>query len=118
MLLLYRAEEWRDALTADQLTELNREYTELHRELIESGVLVAGAPLRPTPTATTIRVRDDEAVVTDGPFAETKEQLGGFFLIEADSIDAARTWAAKVPAARHGSVEVRAVMPAPGEAEV
>jgi hypothetical protein len=116
--LLYRDERWREALGEEEVAEVQREYIELHRELIERGVFVAGAPLRPTETATTVRVRDEEKVVTDGPFAETKEQLGGFILIEADSIEEARDWAARVPAARHGAIEVRAVMPAPGEAAV
>jgi hypothetical protein len=83
----------------------------------DHGVYVAGAPLRPTTTATTVRVRgDDKQLVTDGPFAETKEQLGGYFLIEVDSDEEARAWAAKVPAARYGSVEVRAVLPVGAEA--
>jgi hypothetical protein len=66
-------------------------------------------------TATTVRVRDGEPVVTDGPFAETKEQLGGFFLIEAPSFEAACEWAAKVPAAEYGSVEVRPIWPVTAE---
>jgi len=112
LLLLYRDDQWRARLTEEEFAALNREYTALHDELIASGVYVAAAPLRPTETATTVRVRDEEMVVTDGPFAETKEQLGGFFLIDVDSVDEARAWAAKVPAARTGSIEVRPVMPA------
>ncbi len=90
-------------------------YQALGEELRERGQYVAGAPLKPVATATTVRVRDGEQVVTDGPFAETKEQLGGFFLIEAPSFAAACEWAAKVPAARYGSVEVRPIMPVPAE---
>jgi hypothetical protein len=72
--------------------------------------MVAGDALQPTQTATTVRVQDGETLTTDGPFAETKEQLGGYYLIEADSLDEAIEWAGKVPGARHGSVEVRPVM--------
>jgi hypothetical protein len=115
LLLLYRDEQWRDGLTEEERAALNREYTALHDELMDSGVHVAAAPLRPTDTATTVRVREEETIVTDGPFAETKEQLGGFFLIEVGSVDEARAWAAKVPAARHGSVEVRPIMPVQAE---
>src|SRR6266496_2923288 len=72
--------------------------------------ILAGEGLEPTATATTVRVRNGERVLTDGPFAETKEQLGGFYLIEADSLDDALNWAAKVPGALSGSIEVRPVM--------
>jgi hypothetical protein len=115
MLLLYREDAWRDSLSDDEHAALNREYMELHDELAENGVLVAAAPLRPTDTATTVRVREEELVVTDGPFTETKEQLGGFFLVEVDSVEEARACAARIPAARHGSVEVRPVVPVPAE---
>jgi hypothetical protein len=77
---------------------------------------VTGAPLQPTTTGSTVRIRDDEQLVTDGPFAETKEQLGGFFLIEADSDEEARGWAGRIPAARYGSIEVRPVLPVGAEA--
>src|SRR5688572_25347092 len=70
-------------------------------------VTVAGNELDGTATATTVRVRGDETLVTDGPFAELKEALGGYYVFECDSIDEACTWAAKIPAARHGAVEVR-----------
>jgi hypothetical protein len=75
-----------------------------------SGVL-AGEGLKPTSTATTVRVRSDEALLTDGPFAETREQLGGFFLLDVPSLDEALSFARDVPAAAHGSVEVRPVGP-------
>ena len=76
----------------------------------DHGVYITGAPLEPTTAGTTVRIRDDEQFVADGPFAETKEQLGGYFLIEADSDEEARAWAAKIPAVRYGSVEVRRVL--------
>jgi len=113
LLLFYVDEGWRESVPDDELTAMSREYYALKDEL--GSAYLGGAPLRPTDTATTVRVRDGEPVVTDGPFAETKEQLGGFFLIEAGSVEEARTWAARVPAARHGSVEVRPVVPVPVE---
>ena len=72
--------------------------------------MVAGDALQPTSNATTVRVRDGEQLVTDGPFAETKEQLGGYYLIEAGSLDEATEWAAKLPGSHHGSVEIRPVV--------
>jgi hypothetical protein len=115
LLLLYRDEQsWAD-LPPEERDVIVREYYALTAEMRDRGVYETGAPLRPTTTATTVRVRDDELVVTDGPFAETKEQLGGFFLIEVDSVAEAQSWAAKVPVARHGSVEVRPIVPVPAE---
>ena len=89
------------------------EYLALTEEMHERGVILGSNRLAPVSAASTIRVRDGEEVVTDGPFAETKEQLGGFFLIEVDSVAEAQSWAAKVPVARHGSVEVRPIVPVP-----
>jgi hypothetical protein len=74
-------------------------------------VLQGGARLRPTTDATTVRVREGKTLTADGPFAETKEQLGGFFLVEAADLDEALEIAAKIPGARHGSIEVRPVWP-------
>jgi hypothetical protein len=85
-------------------------YWALDNEATERGAFVESAGLYPTEAARTLRIRDGEQTVTDGPFAETKEQLGGFYLLECDSIDEALEWAAKIPAARSGSVEVRQVM--------
>jgi hypothetical protein len=116
MLLIYDDEqEWAN-LPEQQRNEIIREYFALTAEMRDAGVYVAGDPLQPTADASTVRVRGDEHLVTDGPFAETKEQLGGYFLVEADSIDEARGWAAKIPAARYGSIEVRPVMPVPAVA--
>jgi hypothetical protein len=72
--------------------------------------ILGGEGLQPTSTATTVRVRDGERMLTDGPFAETKEQLGGYYLLECESLDEAIEWAAKIPGAQFGSVEVRPVM--------
>ena len=76
-------------------------------DMQEAGVLRGGAELKPTLGATTIRVRNGKAVTTDGPFAETKEQLGGYYLIDVPDLDAAVQWAARCPSAAHGSIEVR-----------
>ena len=116
MLLIYSDEQAWARLPEAARDAIVRDYAALAGELSERGSYVGGAPLHPTATATTVRVRDGEEVVTDGPFAETKEQLGGFFLIEAGSTEEAVASAARVPAARYGSVEVRAVVPVRAEA--
>jgi hypothetical protein len=112
LLLFYRPEEALDELPDEERKAIIGEYVALGDELRAKGSYVTGAPLQSVTTATTVRIRDDEVVMTDGPFAETKEQLGGFFLIEAASLDEASAVAARVPAARFGSVEVRPVVPA------
>ncbi len=76
----------------------------------EAGVFVGGEGLQPSATATTIRVRDDERMLTDGPYAETKEQLGGYYLLECKDLDDALNWAAQIPEAKTGAIEVRPVM--------
>ncbi|MGH2840886.1 MAG: YciI family protein [Solirubrobacteraceae bacterium] len=86
------------------------EYTQA---LGESGAMLGGNALEPADTATTVRVRDDETLITDGPFAETKEILGGYYLIDVADLDAALAWAAKMPNIRHGSVEVRPIWEIP-----
>ena len=85
--------------------------------LNESGLFRFGMPLDFTSSATTVRVRDDERVITDGPFAETKEQLGGFYVLECKDLDEALDWAAKCPGALNGSIEVRPIPDYPGAME-
>lgn len=85
----------------------DRECAEFVDEIRESGMLVAAEPLQPTDAATTVRIRQGKVVVTDGPFAETKEQLAGFYLIEARDLNEAIQVAARIPPAREGSIEVR-----------
>ena len=82
-------------------------------ELRESGAWVAGDPLQPTTAATTVRVRNDETLLVDGPFAETKEHLGGYYLIDVADLDAAIDWASRMPNITYGSVEVRPVVVMP-----
>jgi len=115
LLLFYNDEEAWANRSDEERVAIVREYFALVEEIQQQGGYITGAPLKPTSTATTVRVRDGEEVVTDGPFAETKEQLGGFFLVEAPSFEQALEWAAKAPAARYGSVEVRRIMPVPAE---
>jgi len=80
------------------------------QELQDSGAMVAGNALQPVETATTVRVREGETVLTDGPFAETKEALGGYYLVDVPDLDAALKWAAKIPNVGYGSVEVRPIV--------
>jgi hypothetical protein len=111
MLLLYIDEQAAAAESEEARQAMFKEYVALTTDLSEKGIYQAGAPLEATAAATTVRVRDGDELVTDGPFAETKEQLGGYFLIEAESLDDALEVAARIPAARTGSVEIRPVIP-------
>lgn len=84
-------------------------YMQFGEETGAAGVYVSGEPLTPTSTATSVQVRDGEIITTDGPFAETKEQLGGFYILDCETLDEAIQWAAKIPHAANGTVEVRPV---------
>jgi hypothetical protein len=107
MLLIYTDEK---AWTDSEREHCYAESTQLTHELHARGQYVAAAPLQPVATATSVRVREGKRVVTDGPFAETREQLGGYFLVEAKDLNEAITIAARIPGARKGTVEVRPVM--------
>jgi hypothetical protein len=98
-----------DDETADN-SDLIPEYMAYTEALRASGSLVDANQLQPSDTATTVRVRGGETLVTDGPFIETKEALGGYYLIEAESLDEALEWAAKIPSARTGHIEVRPIV--------
>jgi hypothetical protein len=107
MLLVY--------LDENSLSETEREhcYVEsagLARELHSQGKFIAAGPLHPTATATSVRVRDGKRLVTDGPFAETREQLGGYYLIDAHDLDEAMKIAERIPVAKHGTIEIRPVL--------
>ena len=110
MLLIYGSEESWAALSDDERNTMYEEYFALSRDLRGQGKLISSHELQPTETATTVVVRDGDTLVTDGPFAETKEVLGGYYLIAADSLDEAIEWAARIPSARTGKVEVRPVV--------
>jgi len=109
VLLINASEKEEDAMSPEAMGQLLAEYGSFTEELIGSGSMRDGIRLQPTTTATTVRVRNGETLTTDGPFAETKEQFGGFYLIEAKDLDEAIKWAAKIPSAKMGSVEVRPV---------
>ena len=105
-LLIYRRPGAAEALNADQQEADHRQYMDLKK----LPGIVGGAALHPVETATTVRVQDGQTLVTDGPFADTKEIFAGFYLLEADDLDQATEVAAKIPAVRHGSVEIRPVV--------
>jgi hypothetical protein len=107
MLLVYGDEQ---ALDETQREQCYGESIQLTQELSESGHYLAASPLHPTATATSLRVREGRRFVTDGPFAETREQLGGYYLIDAKDLDEAMGIAARVPAARWGTIEIRPVI--------
>ncbi len=111
MLLIYAEEK---TLTDAVREPCYKESTALACELQEAGKFVAAAPLHPTSAATSVRVRDGKRLVTDGPFAETREQLGGFFMIDATDLDDAIALAARIPMALSGTVEIRPVVAIPG----
>jgi hypothetical protein len=113
LLLIYADEQaWESADPAGRAA-MYAEYGALGNELRDKGEMVGGDELAPTTTATTVRVSDGERLVTDGPFAETKEQLGGYFLVDVEDLDRAIEIAARIPAARHGSVEIRPIADGP-----
>ena len=110
MLLIYQDETGWPQLSDEERGRMIQEYSAFTDEVRASGALVASDPLQPASSATTVEVRDGETLTTDGPFAETKEQLGGYYLIEAESLDEAIEWAAKIPSARDGKIEIRPVV--------
>jgi len=107
MLLIYADEQ---ILNDTERAQCYQESTQLAHQLESAGQYVAAAPLHPTSTATSVRVRAGKRVVTDGPFAETREQLGGYFMIDAENLDEAITVAAQIPMAARGTVEIRPVV--------
>ena len=110
MLLIYDREADLAAMSAADRAKLHEDYRTFTESIVKSGHFRAGDPLESIQTATTVRVREGKVLNTDGPFAETREQLGGYYLIEARDLDEARSIAARVPSARIGSIEVRPVM--------
>lgn len=110
LMLIYDSEaDWNKMSPADQ-GKMYEEYGRFTNEVKSSGKHIAGHQLKPVATATTVRVRDGKRVATDGPFAETKEQLGGFYLIDAKDLDEAITIAGRIPSAKVGSIEVRPIV--------
>lgn len=105
--LVYYEEKIMNGMSQQQWDELNNECIACVARLNEGGHYITGSPLLPVNTATTVRVRDGNVTITDGPFAETKEQLAGFYMLEARDLDEAVALAEKIPPARYGSIEVR-----------
>jgi hypothetical protein len=110
LLTIYNDESGWSEVTPEQSGQIMAAYEAFGRAATEAGVMLGGEGLQPTSTATTVRVRDGETVTSDGPFAETREQLGGYYLLDCRDLDEAIGWAARIPGAQQGSIEVRPVM--------
>ena len=108
-LLICGDEKGMEARSPEEASTTLNEYLAFGEEMGKRGVLQGGERLRPTPDATTVRVRDGEVLTSDGPFAETKEQIGGFYLVDCKDLDEAIDVASKIPGARDGSIEVRPI---------
>ena len=113
MLLLYSAEDAGPQPESEEFGAHMEEWFTFTNEVEAAGVMLGGEALEPSTTATSVQVRDGEMLTTDGPFAETKEVLGGFYMIDVPDLDAARMWAAKIPSAPFGTVEIRPIMELP-----
>ena len=111
MLLIYGDEQ---ALSESERQDCYVESTQLAHDIHANGQYLAANPLHPTAMATSVRVREGKRLITDGPFAETREQLGGYFLVDAKHLDEAIAIAARIPMAKRGTVEVRPVLEIPG----
>ena len=111
--LIYDDESRWASMPTGEADGIMQEYRTFTADIQRSGHMLGGDELQPTSTATTVRVRDGRTVVSDGPFAETKEQLGGFYLLEARDLNEAIQIAARIPSARMGSIEVRPIAPSP-----
>lgn len=113
MLLLYSANDAGPTPGSDEHAAEMNEWFAYSNALVEAGAMIGGEPLQGIDTATTVQVRDGKTLSTDGPFAETKEVLGGYYMIDVPDLDAATEWAAKIPLAPYGSVEIRPIMEIP-----
>jgi hypothetical protein len=107
--LIYSDDSVWETFSEEQRSQAYAQYVAFGEEARKAGVFLGGDELAPTRSATTVRVRDGQQLVTDGPYAEVKEALGGYYLLDCGSMDEAVEWAAKIPGARHGAVEVRQV---------
>jgi len=117
MLLIYDSPSAWQSMSEEEQNAVMGEYMAYKDELREAGAFVAGDALQPTATAKSVRLRDGERLTTDGPFAETKETLGGYYLVEAASDQEAIDWAAKIPSARFGTIGVRPIVVYPATAD-
>ena len=109
MLLIHTDETPFATMSPEVQAKMSEPYAAYNRALEQAGALLAGERLAPSATATTVKVRNEKTQVLDGPFADTKEQLAGFYIVEAADLDGALKWAARCPGAAHGTVEVRAI---------
>ena len=107
LLLICEEEQWWSKASEADRTQVMGEYRQFTQQIMASGHYVGGSQLQPSGTATSVRIREGKRLVTDGPFAETREQLGGYYLVNAKDLDEAIGLAARIPAARTGTVEVR-----------
>lgn len=110
MLLIWENEALSAARSAEEQQAVFAEYFKFTDDIRNKGVYRAGDPLLASESATTVRVRDGKTVSTDGPFAETREQLGGYYIVECDTLEEACGYAARIPTARDGAIEVRPIM--------
>ena len=110
LLTIYTDESRFGEATPDEIQQVMAAYDAFSREVGEAGAMLGGEGLQPSSTATSVKVRDGETVTSDGPFADTREQLGGYYLLECRDLDEAIGWAAKIPGAQNGTIEVRPVM--------
>ena len=109
LLLIYANEAAENAMSPAEMGPILEGYGRFTAELQEAGALQGGERLRPSSSATSVRKRSGDFTLTDGPFAETKEHLGGFYMIEADCLDDAVAWAKKIPSVEYGTIEVRPI---------
>jgi hypothetical protein len=110
LMLICNNEAADGAMPQAQMQEMMTKYFAFTQDSKDKGVYLGGNALQPTSTATTVRVRDGKTIASDGPFAETKEQIGGYYLLECKDLDEATSWAARIPGALNGSIEVRPIM--------
>lgn len=115
LLLIYSNEQEDANMPEAEKVAMFADYGALTESITKSGHYIGGDPLNPTSTATTVRVRKGKTQTTHGPFAETREQLGGYYKVEAKNLDEAIAIAARIPSAKYGSIEVRPIMPLPGQ---
>jgi hypothetical protein len=114
LMMIYANEQEMAAMDGAAEKALVQEYADFTKSIVQAGQLKAADRLKPTSTASTVRVRNGKVVITDGPFAETREQLGGYYLVEAKNLDEALAIAARIPGAKQGSIEVRPIWSAAG----
>ena len=118
MLLIYHEEQAWNKLSENERQQIYGEYRELREQITSNGQYLDGSQLHPTAAATSVQVRNGKELMTDGPFAETHEQLGGYFLIDVQNLDEATSIAARIPSARLGTIEVRPVVEMGAQAKV